>query len=335
MKLETIIHKTLTLLPAEPVHDFAIWALQHQPIGNITTPAVASRKVWNLEFKNPIGLAAGFDKNAECTDALFSMGFGFIEVGTITPKPQPGNPKPRLFRIRNEKALINRMGFNNKGIDYAVNCLKKRKYKSGIIGINIGKNKDTPNENALDDYLIAQSKCHTYADYVTINISSPNTPKLRELFTPEYLDTLLATLQSKQLELNKVNNKTVPLVLKLSPDLTDELLQSTLDIVMKYNIDGVIASNTTVTRPIPESAKHYNETGGFSGKNLFPITHNMVKNIYSYTNGKLPIIACGGIMGSEQANAYLAAGAQLVQVYTGFVYDGAGFVQQLLHALTK
>jgi dihydroorotate dehydrogenase len=329
MKLETIIHKTLTLLPPEPVHEFAIWALKHQPIGNITTPIISSRKVWNLEFKNPIGLAAGFDKNAECTDALFNMGFGFIEVGTITPKPQPGNPKPRLFRIRNEKALINRMGFNNKGVDYAVDCLKKRKYTSGIIGINIGKNKDTPNENALDDYLIAQSKCHAYADYLTINISSPNTPKLRELFTPEYLDELLATLKNKQLALNKANDKTVPLVLKLSPDLAESLLQSTLDIVMKYNIDGVIASNTTVTRPIPKSAKHYNETGGFSGKNLFPITYNMVKNIYSYTNRKLPIIACGGIMEIEQAHAYLEAGAQLLQTYTGFVYNGKDYIKKL------
>ena len=335
MSLVSIIHKTLTLLPAEPVHDFAIYALKHQPCGKITTPQVASRKVWNLEFKNPIGLAAGFDKNAECSDALFNMGFGFIEVGTVTPLPQSGNPKPRLFRIRQEKALINRMGFNNKGVDYALTNIKSRKYKDGILGINIGKNKNTPNEKALDDYLTSQAKCHDYADYLTINISSPNTPKLRELFTPIYLDEMLATLQSKQLELNNTNDKIVPLILKLSPDMPEELLRSTLDIVQKYKIDGVIASNTTITRPIPENSKHYKEAGGFSGKNLFPITHKMVKNIYSYTNGNLPIIACGGIISPEQANAYLEAGASLLQVYTGFVYEGMDFIAQLLSAINS
>ena len=335
MKLEDLAHKALTYLPAETVHDMAICGLKHAPTKNITTPEKCSRKIWNLEFKNPIGLAAGFDKNAECTDGLFGFGFGFIEVGTLTPLPQDGNPKPRLFRIRKEQALVNRMGFNNKGIDAALENLKARKYHGAILGINIGKNKTTPNENAVNDYLIAQKKCHAYADYITVNISSPNTPKLRELFTPSYLDNLLSTLQEQQLTLNHENRKQVPLLLKLSPDMSEDLLRTTLDVVQKYKIDGVIATNTTITRPVPEGSKNMDETGGFSGKDLFPLSYKMVKDIYSYTNGELPIIACGGIMGAEQANAYLEAGASLVQVYTGFAYNGKNFVNRMISGLTK
>ena len=333
MGIESIAHKILTRLPAEFVHDMAIKGLKHQGKGKIITPEKHSVKLWGLNFKNPIGLAAGFDKNAECTDGLFSFGFSFIEVGTVTPKPQNGNPKPRLFRLRKQQALINRMGFNNKGVDAAIENLKQRKHTEMILGINIGKNKNTPNENAIDDYTVAQQKCHPYADYLTINISSPNTPKLRELCTPQYLDKLLAKLQLQQVELNIKNNKRVPLVLKLSPDMSEELLQSTLDIVMKYKIDGVIATNTTTKRPILTGVKHRDETGGFSGKDLFPMSIKMVENIYTYTNGELPIIACGGVMGPEQVQAYLKTGAKLVQTYTGFVYNGKEFITNTLNKI--
>ena len=327
MKLINLSSKLLQLLPPETAHDLAIWGLKHSGRGKIITPAKDSINLWGLNFKNRLGLAAGFDKNATCSDGLFKLGFGFVEVGTVTPKPQLGNPKPRLFRLRKQRALINRMGFNNHGVDAALKNLQQRRYHGAILGINIGKNKDTPNERAIDDYTIAQRKCHGYADYLTINISSPNTPKLRELFTPAYLDELLSRLKQQQVELNLRNGKEVPLLLKLSPDMPAELLATTIDLVLRYKIDGVIATNTTVSRPIPDGSKHKTEVGGFSGKDLFPISYRMVQEICDYTKKSLPVIACGGVMGEEQFNAYLDAGAKLVQTYTGFIYDSAKIIK--------
>ena len=328
----SLLQKALMLLPPETAHNIAIWGLKHKPYRHFNSPQCQPKQLWGLHFPNPIGLAAGFDKNAACSDALFAMGFGFIEVGTITPQPQSGNPKPRLFRLRQQQAIINRMGFNGLGLDAAIVNLENRKHQ-GILGINIGKNKITPNEQALSDYLIAQKRCHALADYMTINISSPNTPKLRALFTPAYLDELLATLKSKQIELDQAKRKPVPLLLKLSPDLDDSLLQTTIETVMKYNIDGVIATNTTVLRPIPDETPFSDETGGFSGPDLFPISFRMVEAIAQHTHKKLPIIACGGIDSPERAHAYLEAGASLLQLYTSLIYQGPKIVTKILSSL--
>lgn len=332
--LHKFMQQLLMLLPPEAAHNTACFLLKHQPTRTIQTPQQKPQQLWGLHFPNPIGLAAGFDKYAACTNALLSLGFGFVEVGTLTPKAQYGNPKPRLFRLKQQQAIINRMGFNNPGIHTALNNLKQRRHH-GIIGINIGKNKDTPNARALDDYLLTLQLSHPLADYITINISSPNTPKLRELFNANYLDEMLATLKQKQNELNTQNKKQVPLLLKLSPDLSEPLLQTTLDCIMKYHIDGVIATNTTTERPLPKHCKHLKETGGLSGSPLFNMSYTMVQNIHQYTHGELPIIAVGGITHPEQAHAYLDAGARLLQIYTGFIYHGPKLIREILSSLNK
>ena len=290
-------------------------------------------QVFGLSFPNRIGIAAGWDKNGECIDQLFGLGFGFVEVGTVTPKPQAGNPRPRLFRLKDYDAIINRMGFNNKGVDRLVENLKKRKLP-GIIGVNIGKNKITPNEQAFEDYLICLNKVYPYADYITINISSPNTPGLRDLHAAEALDHLLQQLTDARKNLQSEHQKQVPLLVKLSPDLSTSELQTTIELLLKHEIDGVIATNTTVSRDRVKDHPLAKEQGGLSGRPVQSQARLMVAAIHEMAGDRLPIIGVGGIDSTASANSLFAAGAGLLQVYTGLIYRGPTLIRKLAAAHT-
>jgi dihydroorotate dehydrogenase len=291
------------------------------------------KEVFGIKFPNPVGLAAGFDKDAKLYKELGAMGFGFIEIGTLTPVGQPGNPKPRLFRLPEDKALINRMGFNNGGVDEAIERLKS-KPKNLIVGGNIGKNKITPNENAVDDYVICFNKLFDYVDYFVVNVSSPNTPNLRALQDKEPLTALLNTLQ--ELNVKKENPK--PILLKIAPDLTIEQLDDIVDIVAATNIAGVIASNTTIDRSDLTTDKQVVEAigaGGVSGKPVTDKSTAIIKHLHQKSNGSFPIIGVGGIHSEQDAIDKLNAGASLVQLYTGFIYEGPGLVKRINKALLK
>lgn len=281
-----------------------------------------------LTFKNPVGLAAGLDKNGEYIDALASLGFGFIEIGTVTPKAQPGNPKPRLFRLVKQEAIINRMGFNSKGMDYVIQQLQKTKYR-GVLGINIGKNKDTPQENAVDDYLLGFRAFWKYASYIVINISSPNTPGLRDLQQEEMLSNLLRPLKQEQQSIFMTHQKYVPLVVKISPDLSDAELQSIARVLLKEKMDGVIATNTSIHRHGIQNSPYVNESGGLSGRPLFAPNTQIIRKLHALLQDQIPIIGVGGIMDEDSAKAKFAAGAKLIQLYTGFIFAGPGLVKRL------
>lgn len=290
--------------------------------------------VMNLEFPNPVGLAAGFDNNADYIDSLFGLGFGYIEVGGVTPRPQAGNPKPRLFRLPQASALINRMGFDNKGVDYVVERLKNR-VVPGVVGINIAKNKDTPLERAGEDYQYCLTRAYPHVDYVTINISSPNTPGLRELQSEAYLEKLIADLKGTQKTLQQQFSRYVPLVVKLSVDLSDAELETIVKILLKHEIEGVIAANTSIDHQAVSHYPHGAEIGGLSGQPVFQRSTEMVHKIYQMTSGKLPIIGLGGVLKKEDAQAKFNAGASLVQVYTGLVYRGPGLVKEIVGSFQK
>lgn len=287
-----------------------------------------SYELMGLKFPNKIGLAAGMDKNAECLEVWDALGFGFIEVGTVTPKPQEGNPKPRLFRLKNKNAIINRMGFNNHGVDSLV-CNLEKSYFSGILGINIGKNKDTPEENAADDYIICLKKVYKYADFITVNISSPNTPDLRKLQFGEALESLLSKLNSEKKKLIKEYNKTVPMLVKIAPDLSEEEVISLSKSFIKHDIDGVIATNTTNSREKVKSEENSNETGGLSGKPLEEASNIVIKILRENLPENFPIIGVGGVMDKESGSAKITAGANLVQIYTGLIYQGPSLIKEL------
>jgi len=284
------------------------------------------REVFGLKFKNPVGLAAGFDKDAKLFNELSDLGFGFIEIGTLTPKPQDGNPKKRLFRLKEDSAIINRMGFNNGGVEAAVERLKKN--KNVLIGGNIGKNKNTPNENAVDDYIICFNALFTYVDYFVVNVSSPNTPNLRALQDKEPLTQLLGTLQ----ELNNKKQKQKPILLKIAPDLTDDQLLDIIDIVKDTQIAGVIATNTTLSREALVSEMKV-ETGGLSGKPLEKRSTEIIRFLSEKSNKAFPIIGVGGIHSAEDALEKLKAGASLVQLYTGFIYEGPQLINDINNAI--
>jgi dihydroorotate dehydrogenase len=292
-----------------------------------------SKQILGLRFENPVGLAAGFDKDAKLIDELACFGFGFIEIGTLTPKPQAGNEKPRLFRLPDDQALINRMGFNNEGVLAAVERLKKRK-SSVIVGGNIGKNKTTPNENALDDYAYCVEALHPYVDYFVVNVSSPNTPGLRELQEKEPLRKLLSYV--KALVTSKANPK--PVLLKISPDLTVEQLDDVIEILKETKTDGVIATNTTISREhlvTPAEQVQKIGAGGLSGKPLTNQSNETIKYLREKLGAAYPIIGVGGIMSVEDALEKLKAGADLIQIYTGFVYEGPGFVKRINQKLAS
>lgn len=282
-----------------------------------------------LQFPNRVGLAAGWDKNGDCIDALLSVGFGFIEVGTVTPRAQAGNPKPRIFRLPQADALINRMGFNNLGVDYLVQRLQQRRV-AGIVGVNIGKNRDTPNERAHEDYLLCLEKVYPYADYVTINLSSPNTPGLRDLQAEEQLDMLLGKLEQRRQQLIQQHNMCVPLLVKISPDYPHEELKVFVDIVLKHNINGIIATNTSLSREGISGLHHSTEAGGLSGRPIAERSTSTVAAIAAIAGPSLPIIGVGGIDSAAAANQKYQAGAHLVQLYTGFIYKGPSLLQALL-----
>ena len=290
-----------------------------------------------LTFPNPVGLAAGLDKNGEHIDALASLGFGFIEIGTVTPRPQPGNPKPRMFRITEKQAIINRMGFNNHGVDQLLANVAKSKFarSGGVLGINIGKNFDTPIEKAADDYLICLDRVYASASYIAINISSPNTKNLRELQKDDALDALLGQLKTEQARLADKHGKYVPLVLKIAPDLEDEQIQSIADLLRQHRMDGVIATNTTLSRAEVEGFPNASEAGGLSGAPVFERSTTVLKKLAGHLAGEVPIIGVGGIMKGEDAVAKLDAGASLVQLYSGFIYRGPELVGEVAKAIAE
>jgi len=291
------------------------------------------RELFGLSFPNPVGLAAGLDKNAEAFDFLGSMGFGFVEIGTLTPKSQPGNPKPRLFRLVKDKALINRMGFNNEGVEKAVARLRNKKTNI-LIGGNIGKNKNTPNEEATSDYIKCFDALYPYVDYFVVNVSSPNTPNLRNLQDKEPLKKLLDEI----MKLNKSKEKTKPVLLKIAPDVNVSQLDDIIEIVQKTSIDGIVATNTSISRKglsYPEKKINEIGTGGLSGQPLCKKSTEVIRYIHEKSGGNIPIIGVGGIMTKEDALEKLEAGASLVQIYTGFIYEGPALIKAINKELIK
>jgi dihydroorotate dehydrogenase len=334
-----LIKPILFQFDPEKVHYFVVRNLKRFnrfPGGSALSRAVwgfndtrLQKKVFGLIFKNPVGLAAGFDKNAEMIAEMANLGFGFVEVGTVTPLPQPGNDKPRMFRLPDDSALINRMGFNNDGVDVVAARIKAYRESKNvdhglIIGGNIGKNKVTPNENAVDDYIKCFDRLHAVVDYFVVNVSSPNTPGLRALQEKEPLMNILNTLQQRNLKTAIVR----PILLKIAPDLTDEQLDDIVGIVQQTGIAGVIATNTTISRDGLTSA-HKSETGGLSGKPLTRRSTQVVKYLADRSNGSFPIIGVGGIHSPQDALDKLNAGASLVQLYTGFIYEGPGLISRI------
>lgn len=335
--MQSLAQKFLLHCEPEKSHDFTInWLkkTQHTPLKWLYSNPTVSKPVTvaGVTFDNPVGLAAGLDKNGECIDAFAAMGFGFIEVGTVTPRPQDGNPRPRLFRIRDKQAIINRMGFNNKGVDYLVEQVKHSRFK-GTIGINIGKNKDTEEARALDDYLICLNKVYPYASYVTVNISSPNTPGLRNLQYGEALDALLRGLKAAQETLCQTHGKYVPLFIKIAPDLSDDEINSIARSLLTTQMDGVIATNTTLSREAVKGLPHAEEAGGLSGAVLTDMSLNVTRKLANALDRAIPIIGVGGIDSPQAAKDRLQAGASLVQVYTSFIYQGPTLIQQIARAI--
>lgn len=290
------------------------------------------RTVMGLTFPNPVGLAAGLDKNGECIDGLAALGFGFIEIGTVTPLPQPGNPQPRLFRLPGAQGIINRMGFNNDGVDALVENVKRAKFK-GILGINIGKNAATPIEKAADDYLIGLRKVYAHASYVTVNISSPNTKNLRQLQGGDELDALLGQLKAEQLRLADAHGSYVPLAVKIAPDLDGEQIKQIAALLTRHRIDGVIATNTTLSREGVENLPHGNESGGLSGAPVRAKSTAVIRALAAELHGALPIIGVGGILQGADALEKMQAGAALVQLYSGLIYRGPVLVGECAAAV--
>ncbi|HLT25650.1 MAG TPA: quinone-dependent dihydroorotate dehydrogenase [Zeimonas sp.] len=289
-------------------------------------------EVMGLRFRNRVGLAAGLDKNAAHVDALAALGFGFLEVGTVTPRPQPGNPRPRLFRVPQREALINRMGFNNDGVDALVANLARARYR-GVLGVNIGKNADTPLERAVDDYLFCLERVYAHASYVTVNVSSPNTAKLRELQSRDALDELLDALRAKRDELARRHGRVVPLALKIAPDLDDAQIEAIAALLLRHGIEAVIATNTTVSREKVTGLPNATQSGGLSGAPVFEASNRVVRALRAALPRGYPIIGVGGILCADDARAKLVAGATLVQLYTGLIYRGPGLVGQCARAL--
>ncbi len=318
------MYKLLHNVPAETAHDLAIFALANglAPKSSVKDDPRLAREVFGLKFPNPIGMAAGFDKNARAIDGLLDLGFGFVEVGTVTPRPQKGNPKPRLFRLSEDNAIINRLGFNNKGIEEFIENFKKHK-KNGIVGINIGANKDS--KDMIEDYMVLIEQASELADYITINVSSPNTPGLRDLQKKEAMMELLSRIK----KIHEAQKRRPPLVVKIAPDLNDEEITAIAETALEIGIDGLIATNTTIARPETLQSANKNETGGLSGRPLTARSTEVIRKLKHASHGKLPIIAVGGIFNADDVKEKLNAGASLVQIYTGLIYEGPGIVDKI------
>ncbi len=336
MNLYSIAKPLLFQLDAERVHDLTLKGLKiSEQLGLLSLvkkPVCQPRQVMGLTFPNPVGLAAGLDKNGAVIDGMAALGFGFIEVGTVTPRPQPGNDKPRLFRVKAVEGIINRFGFNNLGVDRLIENVKATRYQ-GILGINIGKNFDTPNEKAVDDYLICMQKVYAYASYITVNISSPNTKNLRDLQEKEALSNLLGTLKQAQNKLAEQHGKYVPIALKIAPDLTQVQVVEIADLLMKHAIDAVIATNTTLARDAVQGLPHAEEKGGLSGAPVRNQSTIVIQQLSKQLQGALPIIGVGGISSGADAVEKIAAGASLVQIYSGLIYKGPALITDVCKTL--
>jgi dihydroorotate dehydrogenase len=327
--LYTLIRPALRRLPAEAAHELSLRALEmgavrffagaaaHEP-----DPPILAQRLWGLDFPNPVGLAAGYDKDARVPDALAGLGFGFVEVGTVTPRPQPGNPKPRLFRLEEDQAIVNRMGFNSGGLDPVVARLSRRT-RSGIVGINLGKNRDSL--DAVADYAEGIRRTANLADYLVINVSSPNTPGLRELQTRMALEALLRRLISAREE----TGSRVPLLVKIAPDLSTEERRDVAQVALETGIDGLIVSNTTVERPRQLRSRYACETGGLSGRPLFAPSTALLADMYRFSEGRVPLIGVGGVASAADVYAKIRAGASLVQLYTALVFAGPALVTKI------
>ncbi|CCJ78842.1 quinone-dependent dihydroorotate dehydrogenase [Cronobacter muytjensii] len=328
------VRKALFQLDPERAHEFTFQQMRRitgTPLEALMRQNVPAKPVtcMGLTFKNPLGLAAGLDKNGECIDVLGALGFGSVEIGTVTPRPQPGNDKPRIFRLVEAEGLINRMGFNNLGVDNLVENVKRAHF-DGVLGINIGKNKDTPVEQGKDDYLICMEKVFPYAGYIAINISSPNTPGLRSLQYGDALDDLLGAIKAQQQQLSQKHHKYVPVAVKIAPDLSIEELIQVADSLVRHNIDGVIATNTTLDRTLVQGMKHCDETGGLSGRPLQLKSTEIIRLLNQELQGRLPIIGVGGIDSVIAAREKMAAGASLIQIYSGFIFKGPPLVKEIV-----
>ncbi|HZX26785.1 MAG TPA: quinone-dependent dihydroorotate dehydrogenase [Telluria sp.] len=338
--LYALARPLLFTLDPEAAHNLTLPALRRAARLGLTNlcsrPAPDPRTVMGITFPNPVGLAAGLDKDGAYIDGLAALGFGFIEVGTVTPRAQPGNPMPRMFRLPQAKAIINRMGFNNHGVDaFVANVRASRFYqdRQGVLGLNIGKNATTPIENAADDYLHCLEKVYPYASYVTVNISSPNTKNLRQLQGASELDALLARLKDAQQRLADQHQRYVPLTLKIAPDLDAEQIKNIADALLRHKIDGVIATNTTLARDAVQGLPHADEAGGLSGAPVFELSNAVIRGLKRELGDAIPIIGVGGILRGADARAKIEAGAQLVQLYSGLIYAGPALVKDCAAAL--
>lgn len=337
--LYPLAQKIMMQIDPEKIHDWVLEFLAKTGNSQLSwlyrqNLKASPTKVMGITFPNCIGLAAGLDKNGEAIDAFHKMGFGHVEVGTVTPLPQPGNPKPRMFRIKSKQAIVNRMGFNNKGVDNLVRNLESRKSPI-LVGVNIGKNKNTPLDKGKSDYLICMEKVYPHADYITVNISSPNTPGLRSLQYGDLLDELLGDLKLKQSELHAKYKIYVPLALKIAPDLTKDEISVIAEALLRHKFDGAIATNTTIRRDAVVGLAHANELGGLSGCPLNESSTEVIKQLHDYLGNEIPIIGVGGINSASDAIDKLNAGAKLVQIYTGFIYNGPNLIKQITNHRTQ
>jgi len=339
--LYSSVRPFLFSLDAETAHNLTLPFLKYAiaaGMGNIfKRPKADPRHVMGITFPNPVGLAAGLDKDGKYIDALAALGFGSIEIGTVTPRAQAGNPKPRMFRLPQANAIINRMGFNNGGVDAFVSNVQHSRFyqdKLGVLGLNIGKNADTPIERAADDYLHCLGKVYPYASYVTINISSPNTKNLRQLQGADELDNLLAQLKNAQRRLADQHKRYVPVALKIAPDIDAEQIKLIADNLIRHQIDAVIATNTTLSRDAVTGLNFANENGGLSGTPVFELSNTVIRGLKAELGDALPIIGVGGILSGKDAHAKIAAGAQLVQIYSGLIYQGPALILECAEALS-
>ncbi|GAB4392550.1 MAG: quinone-dependent dihydroorotate dehydrogenase [Gammaproteobacteria bacterium] len=332
MWYKSIIRPLLFCLDPELAHDVALKGLRYAAPLLSKTPAGKATQVMGITFPNRVGLSAGLDKNGDYILALSKLGFGFIEVGTVVPLPQAGNPRPRLFRLTERHALINRMGFNSKGLEYCI-CRIEKLNRQIILGVNIGKNLQTPVERAVDDYIICMRRVYPHASYITINISSPNTPGLRQLQQEQQLRQLLQDLKHEQHQLHQQFERYVPLAVKIAPDLTDKEIINMADIFVECNIDGVIATNTALSRRAVMGMRHAQEIGGLSGEPIFDSSTHVLEVLAQRLAGKIPLMGVGGIHDEQTARQKIAAGAELIQIYTGLIYEGPELVRRLVNAL--
>ncbi|WP_372986787.1 quinone-dependent dihydroorotate dehydrogenase [Marinobacter sp.] len=334
-----VIRNLLFRFPPEQAHNMALGSLdvaQKLRLLSAFSPKIDALpvNVMGLDFPNPVGLAAGLDKNADHLDALGALGFGFIEVGTVTPRAQPGNPRPRIFRLSEHQAIINRMGFNNEGLEHLLDRVDHRHYR-GILGINVGKNKDTPNEESETDYRKGIAAVYSRADYITVNVSSPNTPGLRDLQFGDSLKGLLDAIKDEQRRCEQETGKYVPIAVKIAPDMDDTGIRFVANALLDTGLDGVIATNTTISRDAVAGHRHADEAGGLSGAPVREASLRVIQGLYAELGERLPIIGVGGITDGESAAEKVRAGAKLVQIYTGFIYKGPALIKEAVEAIRR